>query len=57
MPILSYLILFCYDRIRRGWDQPDDATIPPIDISDLRVELDKLIMLLQGSQLNIRPGL
>ena len=41
-----------------GWDQPDDdALIPTQDISDLRVALDKLIKLLQGSQLNIRPTL
>ena len=42
---------------RPGWDQPDDTMIPPKDISDLRIELDKLIKLLQGSQLNIRPTL
>ena len=42
---------------RPGWDQPDDAMIPPKHISDLRTELDKLIKLLQGSQLNIRPTL
>jgi hypothetical protein len=41
---------------RPGWEEVDEAMIPRKNIDDLHRELDKLVVLLRGSQINCKPS-
>jgi hypothetical protein len=40
---------------RPGWNETDEGMIPKKDIEDLHRELDKIVQLLRGSQINCQP--